>query len=95
MAPRTSLQYLFSGLTIGSIYAIVAIWYNIIYNATGIINFAQGEFLMIGAMTAISFSQVMPLPLAVLSAVIITALLGALIDIVFIRWLKKAFHNSG
>jgi len=36
---------------------------------------------MIGAMTAISFSQVMPLPLAVLSAVIITALLGALIDI--------------
>ncbi len=83
------LQYLFAGITIGSIYAIVAIGYNIIYNATGIINFAQGEFLMIGAMCAISFSQVMPLPLAILFAVTITALMGAVIDILFIRWLKK------
>ena len=37
------VQYCFAGITVGSIYAIVAIGFNIIYNTTGIINFAQGE----------------------------------------------------
>jgi len=84
-----TVQYILSGLTIGSIYAIAAIGYNIIYNATGIINFAQGEFIMVGAMTAITLSAFLPLPLAILFAVIITALLGALIEICCIRWLDR------
>jgi branched-chain amino acid transport system permease protein len=83
------LQYILSGITNGSIYAIVAIGFNIIYNTTGIINFAQGEFLMLGGMTAISLSPFMPLPLAILLAVIITAIVGGLIDFIFIRRLKK------
>ena len=48
------VQYLLAGLTYGSIYAIVAIGFNIIYNTTGIINFAQGEFVMLGGMISIS-----------------------------------------
>ncbi len=83
------LQYILSGITNGSIYAIVAIGFNIIYNTTGIINFAQGEFLMIGGMTAVSLSPFMPLPLAVFTAVLITAIVGGLIDFIFIRRLKK------
>jgi branched-chain amino acid transport system permease protein len=83
------LQYILSGITNGSIYAIVAIGFNIVYNTTGIINFAQGEFLMIGGMTAISLSSFMPLPLAIAAAVVITSFLGALLDIIFIRRLKK------
>jgi branched-chain amino acid transport system permease protein len=83
------LQYALSGVTNGSIYAIVAIGFNIIYNTTGIINFAQGEFLMLGAMTAISLSAFLPLPLAILAAVIITSCIGALIDFFFIRRLKS------
>ncbi|MFH0921504.1 MAG: branched-chain amino acid ABC transporter permease [Fibrobacterota bacterium] len=83
------LQYLLSGLTIGSIYAIVAIGYNIIYNTTGIINFAQGEFLMVGAMTAISLQTVVPLPIAVAGGIAVTALLAALLELVFLRWLKN------
>jgi len=43
-------QYLVAGLTYGTIYAIVGIGFNIIYNTTGIINFAQGEFVMLGGM---------------------------------------------
>jgi branched-chain amino acid transport system permease protein len=82
------LQYFFSGITSGSIYAIVAIGFNIIYNTTGIINFAQGEFLMLGGMISISLLSVMPLPLAIIFAVIITAALGALIEFVFIRWIE-------
>ncbi len=84
------VQYGLSGVTVGSIYAIVAIGFNIIYVCTGIINFAQGEFLIVGAMTAISLSRVAPLPVAIAGAVLITTLLGGLIEIVFIRPVKNA-----
>jgi branched-chain amino acid transport system permease protein len=83
------LQYLFSGITTGSIYAVVAIGFNIIYNTTGIINFAQGEFVMLGAMTAISFQQFMPLPLAITAAVAVTACVGGLVEFLFIRWIPR------
>jgi branched-chain amino acid transport system permease protein len=89
MGFEQALQYIFSGVTIGSIYAITAIGYNIIYNTTGIINFAQGEFLMLGGMSAVTFSLFLPLPLAILLAVLITSIAGALIDFIFIRNLKK------
>ncbi|NJD61707.1 MAG: branched-chain amino acid ABC transporter permease [Deltaproteobacteria bacterium] len=82
-------QYLVAGITYGTIYAIVAIGFNIIYNATGIINFAQGEFVMLGGMTAVTLNQFLPLPLAILGAVAITMIVGAGIEIVFIRWLHK------
>ena len=83
------LQYILSGITNGSIYAIVAIGFNIIYNTTGIINFAQGEFLMLGGMIAVSLCAFMPLPVAILAAVVITSFIGALIDFIFIRRLKS------
>ncbi|MGB9624383.1 MAG: branched-chain amino acid ABC transporter permease [Phycisphaerae bacterium] len=79
------VQYGLAGITVGSIYAIVAIGFNIVYNATGIINFAQGEFLIVGAMTAISLSHVVPLPVAIGLAVVVTTLLGGLVEIVFLR----------
>lgn len=79
------LQYVFSGITVGSIYAVVAIGFNIIYNATGIINFAQGEFVMLGGMMAVSFQAVMPLGAAVVAAVLLTALVGSALEVVFFR----------
>lgn len=82
-------QYIVAGITYGTIYAVVAIGFNIIYNATGIINFAQGEFVMLGGMTAVTFQQFMPVPLAIAAAVIVTMIVGAFIEIVFIRWLYK------
>jgi len=84
------VQYCLSGVTVGSVYAIVAIGFNIVYNATGIINFAQGEFLVVGAMSAITFSYVVPLPLAILGAVVLTTLLGGLVELVFLRWARDA-----
>lgn len=89
MSPEQLLQYILAGITIGSIYAIVAIGYNIIYNTTGIINFAQGEFLMLGGMIAYTLLGYFPLPAAVILSVIITALIGALIDIGIIRRMKN------
>ena len=83
------LQYIFSGITVGSIYAVVAIGYNIIYNATGIINFSQGEFVMLGGMIAYSFSGIMPLFPAVLLAVLLTSIIGSGLEYVFIRRLRN------
>jgi branched-chain amino acid transport system permease protein len=83
------LQYLVAGLTYGTIYAVVGIGFNIIYNTTGIINFAQGEFVMLGGMTAVSLHQVLPLPLAILLAVALTTLVGAAVELTFIRWLRR------
>jgi branched-chain amino acid transport system permease protein len=82
-------QYLVAGLTYGTIYAIVGIGFNIIYNTTGIINFAQGEFVMLGGMTAVTLYTFLPLPLAIVGAVLITMAVGGLIEMVFIRWLVK------
>jgi len=64
------LQFVFSGLTVGATYALVALGFAIIYNASGVINFAQGEFVMAGGMSA-SFlvAAGVPLPLAVAVAV--------------------------
>jgi len=84
------VQYGLSGITVGSIYAIVAVGFNIIYSTTGIINFAQGEFLVIGAMTAISLYQIFPLWLAIVLAVIVTTVLGGLIEVLFIRPARDA-----
>lgn len=83
------LQYFLAGITSGSMYAIIAIGFNIIYNTTGIINFAQGEFLILGGMIGISLSSFLPLPVAIAGAVFITMGVGALIDFLFIRWLKS------
>jgi branched-chain amino acid transport system permease protein len=79
------VQYLVSGLIYGSIYAAVAIGFNIIYNATGIINFAQGEFAMLGGMISSTLAGILPLALAVLAAVALTALVGAALERVFLR----------
>ncbi len=84
-----ALQYLVAGLTYGAIYAVVAIGFNIVYSATGIINFAQGEFVMLGGMTAVQLARFLPLPLAVAGAVAATATVGAVVEVAFIRWLWK------
>ncbi|HYQ82073.1 MAG TPA: branched-chain amino acid ABC transporter permease [Anaeromyxobacteraceae bacterium] len=83
------LQYVAAGLTYGAIYAVVGIGFNIIYNATGIINFAQGEFVMLGGMIAWTLHRLVPLPLAVAGAVLCTMAVGALVEMTFIRWLHK------
>ncbi len=82
------LQYLVAGLTYGMIYAVVGMGFNIIYNTTGIINFAQGEFVMLGGMIAVSLHAFAPLPIAIAGAVLATMAVGAIVEIAFMRWLS-------
>jgi len=71
------LQFLFSGLMIGSIYALVALGFTLIYNASDVINFAQGEFVMIGGMvTFFAVSAGIPLPIAALLALVVAIVVG-------------------
>lgn len=80
------LQFLFSGLTVGAMYALAALGYALIYNASHLINFAQGEFIMVGAITAaVLVEQGLPLPVAVVGAVLLTLLVGALTERLAIR----------
>ncbi|TMI04512.1 MAG: branched-chain amino acid ABC transporter permease, partial [Betaproteobacteria bacterium] len=50
----TFLQQLINGLTLGSVYALVALGYTMVYGIIGLINFAHGEVVMIGAMVSLS-----------------------------------------
>jgi len=80
------LQYLISGLTNGAIYALIALGFGIIYNSTTIINFAQGEMVMLGALCAISTYHLYPsLPLAFLGGVAVVTLVGLLLERLALR----------
>lgn len=71
------LQLAVSGLTVGAIYALVALGFTIIYNASDVVNFAQGEFVMLGGMSTIFISAAgVPLPLAAVLAVFVAILVG-------------------
>ena len=86
------IQYVFTGVTVGSIYAMVALGFNIIYNVTEIINFAQGEFVMLGGLMMVFFSTGLhlPLPLAFLLTAMAVTVIGALMERLTINPLKNA-----
>lgn len=75
------LQFLFSGVTVGATYALAAIGFSLIYNASGVINFAQGEFIALGGMAAVFLANAgVPLPLAIVLAVLIATAVGMLVE---------------
>ena len=86
------VQYLFTGVTVGSIYAMVAVGFNIIYNVTDIINFAQGEFVMLGGLIMVFFTVTagLPLPLAFVLTIVAVTAVGALMERFTINPLKNA-----
>ena len=75
------VQFLAGGLTAGAIYALVALGFSIIYNASRVLNFAQGEFVMIGGMSAVSLVGAgAPMPVAIVGAVAVSAVVGLLLE---------------
>jgi branched-chain amino acid transport system permease protein len=80
------LQYVASGVAIGAIYALVALGFVLIYKATEVVNFAQGEIMMLGAFLALTFINFMGLSywLAFLLTLVCMAVFGVLLDRVLI-----------
>ena len=94
-------QQLINGLILGSIYALIALGYTMVYGILGLINFAHGEIVMIGAMVCITclsfllghYGDLSPLLLvfaSVLMAIPVCALLGYSIERIAYRPLRKA-----
>ena len=86
------LQYTVSGLTVGVIYALVAIGYNVIYNVTEIINFAQGEFVMLGGLCAVFFVGALHLPVSVafFASILVVGAMGFIMERFVIRRARDA-----
>jgi branched-chain amino acid transport system permease protein len=85
------LQYVFSGITVGAVYAVIAVGFTLIYNASEVINFAQGEFAMLGGMTTVFvYGAGVPLPLSILIAMGVAIVIGLLLERLAIEPAKQA-----
>ncbi|MGB5217638.1 MAG: branched-chain amino acid ABC transporter permease [Smithella sp.] len=89
---RQLFQYILSGLSNGAIYALIGFGFAVIYNATGIINFAQGEFVMLGGMLTVFFLVFFQMPVipAIGLSIVIATCAGILFERFAIRPLKDA-----
>jgi branched-chain amino acid transport system permease protein len=86
------LQYMLSGLSTGAIYSLIGIGFAIIYNSTGIINFAQGEFVMLGGMLTYVFLALFDFPL--LAAMGLAVVLSTVVGVVFERLAIRPLGNA-
>ena len=86
------IQTLISGLSLGSIYALIALGYTMVYGIAKMLNFAHGDIIMIGAYAVIvSINQMhMPGLLAALVSIIVCALLGVIIELLAYKPLRQA-----
>ena len=81
---------LVSGLSTGSVYALVALGFNVVFKSTGAINFAQGEWVMMGGMVAATaYAAQLPLALAVLCALLVVVAIGLLSEWLVVRRLAR------
>ncbi len=86
------LQQLVNGITLGGVYALIAVGYTMVYGVIQLINFAHGEIYMLGAFLAYTLVTIvgMPFILAFLLTLMICALMGIVLDFVAYRPLRKA-----
>lgn len=88
----TFMQQMVNGFSLGSMYALIAIGYTMVYGVLRLINFAHGDIMMVGAFLAYAFISIFNLPFAfaVLLSVVISALVGILTDKIAYKPLREA-----
>lgn len=89
------ISYLKDGINLGSIYAIIALGYTMVYGIAKMLNFAHGDVIMVGAfviLTAITKAGMSPL-LSVILGVVVCTVMGVVIEMVAYRPLRKAASN--
>ena len=86
------ISYLVNGLSLGSVYAIIALGYTMVYGIAKMLNFAHGDIIMVGAYIALlSMTQAgMPPAAAVLAAVVVCTVLGVVIERIAYKPLRNA-----
>lgn len=96
LVPMPSLenivQYVIYGITVGGIYGLIALGFTIIYNSTGVINFAQGEFVMLGGMMMVSLHSGahIPMPVAFFLSILIVTAIGVIFERLAINPVRHA-----
>lgn len=92
----TFLYQLINGIHVGSIYALVALGYSMVYGIVKLINFAHGEIIMVGAYISwFTLSQMgLPIPVAIAAAILFCVLFGVLIEKVAYKPLRKSARIS-
>ena len=77
-----SIQYLINGISIGAVYAIIALGYTMVYGIAKMLNFAHGDVIMVGAYIAFCVTNYLGLPsfVAVAASVVVCTLLGIVIE---------------
>ena len=89
------ISYLKDGISLGSIYAIIALGYTMVYGIAKMLNFAHGDVIMVGAfviLTAVTKASMSPI-LAIILSVVICTVAGVVIEAVAYRPLRKASSN--
>ena len=94
----TFIQFLITGLRLGSVYALIALGYTMVYGIIKLINFAHGDFIMVGGYTLFFTIPIMmnlgvPGWLAVVPAVVICACVGMLVELLAYRPVRKTGNN--
>ena len=89
---KTFLEQVINGLQVGSIYALIALGYTMVYGIVKLINFAHGDILMVGAYTAFTCvtKYNIPLILAIVISVVVCSVLGVLIDLLAYKPLRNS-----
>ena len=86
------INYLINGISLGSVYALIALGYTMVYGIAKMLNFAHGDVIMIGAFTVFTICTTMGLPtiVGIVAAIVLCTLLGMLIERVAYKPLRKA-----
>lgn len=86
------IQYLINGISLGSVYALIALGYTMVYGIAKMLNFAHGDVIMVGAFTVYTLCSTLGLPpaVAILAAVVLCTCLGIIIEKVAYKPLRKA-----
>ena len=86
------ISYLISGISLGSVYAIIALGYTMVYGIARMLNFAHGDIIMVGAFVAFTVSSTLGMnaALGVVAAIVVCTVLGLTVERVAYKPLRQA-----
>lgn len=89
-----NLPYILAGISVGGQYALIAIGYTMVYGILRLINFAHGDIFMAAGFMMVYLSATLPLPVAIIAVIIITVILGFVVERVAYKPLRNAPRMS-
>ncbi len=89
-----NLPYILAGISVGGQYALIAVGYTMVYGILRLINFAHGDIFMVAGFMMVYLSATLPLPVAIVAVILLTVLLGFVVERVAYKPLRSAPRMS-